>query len=303
MRAMNKSIISVIRRRSRFVAFTQNKCFVYRMNRNLFITREFATQTFNSITLESETSFKQDEDISSLKRKILDTAIDQFVPIHGWTEEALTQSVQFHGLSPMSQSQFFEKSQVDLIQHFITRSNQHMSEYVQMVDKSTMTERDILKLAIKTRLEQVAPFVSNGTWTDAMSSYIIGPRGPFDVVNQIINELTTSTSSTNFDQQSNIFTRNATYQLAILADEICFLMGQHKDTDMNWYAKRAAIAGIYASTEIFMLTDKSPGFTDTWEFLDRRIDNALMLKGPWDAVNNAANFWLEQLSTIWGVKK
>lgn len=72
---------------------------------------------------------------------------------------------------------------------------------------------------------------------------------------------------------------------------------------MNWYAKRAAIAGIYASSELFMLTDKSAGFTDTWEFLDRRIDNALMLKGPWDALNSTANFWMDQFSSIWGIKK
>lgn len=95
-----------------------------------------------------------------------------------------------------------------------------------------MTERDVLKLAIKTRLEQVAPFVANGTWTEAMSSYIIGPRGPFDALNQIINELTTSRSNINFEQKSDIFTRNATYQLAIIADEICFLIGQHKDVDV-----------------------------------------------------------------------
>lgn len=95
-----------------------------------------------------------------------------------------------------------------------------------------MSERDILRLAIKVRLEQVAPYVANGTWTDAMSSYIIGPRGPLDAFNQVINELTTTRSNINFDQQSDIFTRNATYQLAILADEISFLMGQHKDVDV-----------------------------------------------------------------------
>lgn len=72
---------------------------------------------------------------------------------------------------------------------------------------------------------------------------------------------------------------------------------------MNWYAKRAAIAGIYASTEIYMLNDKSEGFKDTWEFLDRRIDNALALKGPWDALSSGANFWFDQFSTIWGMKK
>jgi hypothetical protein len=70
-----------------------------------------------------------------------------------------------------------------------------------------------------------------------MSSYIIGPRGPFDLANQVINELTTNRSTVNYDQSSSIYTKNATYQLAILADEICFLMGQHKDTDVSLILK------------------------------------------------------------------
>jgi hypothetical protein len=52
-----------------------------------------------------------------------------------------------------------------------------------------------------------------------------------------------------------------------------------------------------------MLTDKSPGFTDTWEFLDRRIDNALLLKGPWDAFNSTAGALLSQFGSVFGVKK
>ena len=42
---------------------------------------------------------------------------------------------------------------------------------------------------------------------------------------------------------------------------------------INWYTKRGMLAGIYKSTEIYMLQDKSEDFQDTWEFLDRRVED------------------------------
>merc|ERR1712071_677893 len=36
--------------------------------------------------------------------------------------------------------------------------------------------------------------------------------------------------------------------------------------DFSWYAKRAALAGVYKSTELSMIQDQSPDFEDTWQF-------------------------------------
>ena len=44
-----------------------------------------------------------------------------------------------------------------------------------------------------------------------------------------------------------------------------------KSTDYNHYTKRILFNTVYASTELFMLTDKSKDFNATWEFLDRRL--------------------------------
>ncbi|KAL0489055.1 ubiquinone biosynthesis protein COQ9, mitochondrial [Acrasis kona] len=241
--------------------------------------------TFDPVVgLQSMPETQTYEDVNDLKNKILDEAIDEFVPIHGWTEESVTQAVKKHNFSGVAHSQLFQKGQIDLIQHFITRSNQKMSATIQLMDKSKMLERDILYEAIKLRLEQVAPFIKNGTWTEAMSAYLIGPRGPLNLVNQLFTQMT-STSSLQHEANP-LHSKNAAYHLAILADELCFLINQHKDTNINWYAKRAAIAGIYATTELHMLNDKSQDFKDTWEFLDRRIDGALTVKGYWDTIGD-----------------
>ena len=58
-----------------------------------------------------------------------------------------------------------------------------------------------------------------------------------------------------------------------LVDDIWHLAGD-KTTDLNWYSRRAGLAAIYASTEVYMLTDKTDDFRDTWDFLQRRFDDA-----------------------------
>lgn len=48
---------------------------------------------------------------------------------------------------------------------------------------------------------------------------------------------------------------------------------------MNWYTKRAALTGIYNTTELVMLQDSSPDFQDTWNFLDNRIQDVVNMAG------------------------
>jgi len=62
--------------------------------------------------------------------------------------------------------------------------------------------------------------------------------------------------------------------IAELMDEIWYYSGD-TSTDFNWYTKRAILAGVYTSTELYMLNDKSEGFNETWQFLDRRIENIM----------------------------
>lgn len=43
------------------------------------------------------------------------------------------------------------------------------------------------------------------------------------------------------------------------------------------YTKRGLLVGVYSATELYMLTDTSPGFADTWAALDRRLADVLQL--------------------------
>jgi len=46
-------------------------------------------------------------------------------------------------------------------------------------------------------------------------------------------------------------------------------------TDFNFYSKRAILGGVFSSTVLYWLNDRSEGDQATWDFLDRRIDDVM----------------------------
>lgn len=65
-------------------------------------------------------------------------------------------------------------------------------------------------------------------------------------------------------------------QLAQVTDDVWHAAGD-KSTDYNWYTKRGLLAGVYTATELYMLTDYSPEFADTWDVLDRRLKDVMTI--------------------------
>lgn len=60
-------------------------------------------------------------------------------------------------------------------------------------------------------------------------------------------------------------------------DAIWNTLGDTSD-DINWYTKRATLSGVYGSCVLFWLGDESDGNADTWEFLERRIENVMQIE-------------------------
>ena len=78
--------------------------------------------------------------------------------------------------------------------------------------------------------------------------------------------------------------------LASTADAIWRAAGD-RSADFNWYTKRAIVSAVYMATVTYWLNDRSPGFEDTWKFLDRRLDDAM--KAPM-----AAKSFLKRAATF-----
>ena len=61
------------------------------------------------------------------------------------------------------------------------------------------------------------------------------------------------------------------------ADAIWVALADRSD-DINYYSKRAILAGVYGATLLYWLGDASPGQAATWQFLDRRIENVMQFE-------------------------
>ena len=61
------------------------------------------------------------------------------------------------------------------------------------------------------------------------------------------------------------------------ADKIWQGLGDESE-DINWYTKRATLTAVYSATVLFWLGDDSADCVDSWDFLDRRIENIMQFE-------------------------
>lgn len=93
-------------------------------------------------------------------------------------------------------------------------------------------------------------------------------------------------------------------ELDALTDEIWYLAGD-TSVDFSWYSKRASLAGVYASSEVFMTTDTSADFVATSEFLDRRLEDVQKVGATIRGFGQYASFMAGSgigLARSWGMR-
>uniref|UniRef100_A0A5B6ZXI4 Ubiquinone biosynthesis protein n=1 Tax=Davidia involucrata TaxID=16924 RepID=A0A5B6ZXI4_DAVIN len=164
----------------------------------------------------------------------------------GWTEAAMIAGAREVGVSP-SIIGSFPRKEAALVEFFMDDCLQRLIDRIDSgEDSSNLIHSEHMAKLVRIRLEMQAPCISK--WTQALSIQ----AQPLNI-------------PTSFKQR------------AMLVDEIWHAAGDEA-TDVDWYAKRAALGVIYSATEVYMLTDSSPDFRDTWAFLDGRVKDAFDLK-------------------------
>ncbi|KAL4623561.1 ubiquinone biosynthesis protein COQ9, mitochondrial isoform X1 [Arapaima gigas] len=194
---------------------------------------------------------EQSEDYETeeqLQTRILTAALE-FIPQHGWSVEAIAAGAENLGLS-LASSEMFTNGAGDLVLFFIARCNAQLTEIlaeqhnqVQLGQAEPKEIAQFLRDAVETRLRMLIPYIDS--WPQAMSILLLPHNIP-----------------------------DSLKHLSTLVDDIWYYAGD-RSTDLNWYTRRAALTGIYNTTELVMVQDSSPDFQDTWAFLDNRIQDVV----------------------------
>ncbi|KAK3841897.1 MAG: rpsU-divergently transcribed protein, partial [Linnemannia gamsii] len=179
-----------------------------------------------------------------------------FVPEHGWTTVSIAKAAESMGYPSIIHG-MFPKGGADLIDYFLQDCLERLPLELEGRMEGLGTKEKI-KLGTLTRLGMIAPYVDR--WPEALA--IMG-------------------QPTNVPMSLN--------HLAKIVDEIWHLAGD-KSADMNWYTKRASLAGVYTTTELYMTTDKTPNYQATQRFLDRRFEDAATVGKAVNEVLQIAEF-------------
>ncbi|ORY95867.1 rpsU-divergently transcribed protein, partial [Syncephalastrum racemosum] len=166
-----------------------------------------------------------------------------FVQQHGWTKTAIQQGVSSLNYPSVAHG-LFEHGEWSLVDAFLKDCReQHVKlieEALQQQDETQLkTFHERLYTFLVLRLQLVQPYAAH--WGDALA--IMGHPGNLP---------------------------ESLKHLAEIVDDILYYAGD-KNADFTWYTKRAELASIYASTEMFMIQDTSPDYTETYAFLRRRL--------------------------------
>lgn len=165
------------------------------------------------------------------------------VPFEGWTLSALQQAAEKAGYKRTDIIRLFPGGAIDAVDEFSRIGDDAMRMALKDGGLETMKIRDRIATAVRTRISLNAPHreaVRKAVAMHAMPFYALrGLRALYNTV-----------------------------------DAIWYAVGDNS-TDFSFYTRRLSLAGVYSATFLYWLDDKSPNGSESWKFLDRRLQDVL----------------------------
>lgn len=178
----------------------------------------------------------------SLRKKILLAALPD-VAFDGWTDVLLARAAKKAHIPDKALRSAFPDGIDGLVRFFSIWADDEMLKKMGKAKKDRLRVRDRVALGVRARLEVLGP------WKEAVSASLARLALPPRCL-------------------------TLPQMLWDTADRIWDAAGDDAD-DYNRYTKRLLLAGVLAATTLYWLNDDSKGNAATWEFLERRIDNAV----------------------------
>ncbi len=182
--------------------------------------------------------------MSDPKEKLLEAALNH-VAFDGWSEATFRAAIADADVDDTLARALCPRGAVDLAVAYHKAGDAEMLTRLAKEDLSALRFRDKVARAVQLRFEVIEDkeSVRRGTTLFALPQY--APDGARLVWGTV--------------------------------DAIWTALGDTSD-DVNWYTKRATLAGVYSATVLFWLGDTSEDHADSWAFLDRRIDNIMQIE-------------------------
>jgi len=184
--------------------------------------------------------------LEKTRQKMLDATLAH-VAFDGWTQAALRAGAAEIGIDEAMARNAFPGGPAELIEAFSAEIDRRMLVELEKRGLAEMRVQDRIRAGVRTRLELLSAHreaVQRGL------SFLALPL--------------------NAGLGATCLYRSV--------DAIWYAAGD-SSIDYNFYTKRLLLAGVYSSTLLYWLNDRSDGYANTWSFLDRRIDDALRLGG------------------------
>ena len=188
----------------------------------------------------SPEAYLVDERQALLERALVHVAFD------GWTEASLRAAAADLDYDWSIARRAFPRGVRDLIAFFDAEVDRRMVAAFDDLDLESLRIRNRIAATVRTRLEICAPYREACRRLVAYYAML----------------------------------GNAAAGLRVMYRSIDLMWRAAGDTatDFNFYTKRGLLAGVYSSTILFWLYDRSEDCADTWGFLDRRIANVMEIQ-------------------------
>ena len=216
-----------------------------------------------------------------VENAILSAAISH-VPELGFTQQSLIRGAQDAGYLPASTG-LFTRGPFDLVLYHLIDQRVALKNVFGPTVESGLSENE-------------APARALGVTAKLRMLMIARLRANKPVIHKYQEALALMSLASNIPP--------SVAELGCLSDELWYLAGD-KSVDSSWYTKRGSLAGVYASTEVYMTQDQSSEFVDTESFLDRRLEDARSIGATAGSVGQWVGF--AGLSTVnvlrsWGAR-
>jgi len=190
------------------------------------------------------------------------------IPEAGISDETLARAAEKTGVAKRELADAFPQGPVSLVEAFSHWADRRMEGTVAAAGPQRMRER--ITIAVRARIETMAPHKAAARRATA---FLAQP------------------------QHAALAAK-----LMMQSVDAMWRAAGDRSSDFSYYTKRATLAGVYASTFAYWLSDSSEGNAATWTFLDNRIDNVMQFEKFKGAAQDALSKLPDPLKLFAGLR-